>query len=40
MIAAGKYALQTRATDRATDAANAEKAKQRNDYFIIPKGRV
>ena len=38
MIAAGKYALEARSADRATDAANAEKAKQRNDYFIIPKG--
>ena len=38
MIAAGKYALETRAVDKAADAAAAEKLKQRTDYFIIPKG--
>ena len=38
MIAAGKYALETRSVDRAADAAAAEKLKQRTDYFIIPKG--
>jgi hypothetical protein len=38
MIAAGKYALETRSVDKAADAAAAEKLKQRNDYYIIPKG--
>ena len=38
MIAAGKYALESQAADRATDRAAAEKLKQRTDYYIIPKG--
>ena len=35
-IAAGKYALETRAADRATDAANQEKAMIKDNYFIVP----
>ena len=38
MIAAGKYALESQAADRATDRAAEEKLKQRTDYYIIPKG--
>ena len=38
MMAAGKYALESQAADRATDRAAAEKLKQRTDYYIIPKG--
>ena len=38
MIAAGKYALESQAADRAPDRAAAEKLKQRTDYYIIPKG--
>ena len=37
-IAAGKYALQTRASDRATDAANQEKLMNRGKYWIYKKG--
>ena len=36
MIAAGKYALEARSADRATDAANQEKAMIRDNYFIVP----
>lgn len=38
VIAAGKYALQTRSSDRATDAANKEKAMQRGKYWVYKKG--
>tara|TARA_R100001440_G_scaffold17025_1_gene28886 strand:+ start:41 stop:1795 length:1755 start_codon:yes stop_codon:yes gene_type:complete len=38
MIAAGKYALESQAVDKATDRAAEEKLKQRTDYYIIPKG--
>ena len=37
-LAAGKYALQTRATDRATDAANQEKLMNRGKYWVYKKG--
>ena len=37
-IAAGKYALQTRASDRATDAANQEKLMNRGKYWVYKKG--
>lgn len=37
-LAAGKYALQTRATDRATDAANQEKMMNRSKYWVYKKG--
>tara|TARA_R100001509_G_scaffold27323_2_gene14293 strand:+ start:997 stop:2859 length:1863 start_codon:yes stop_codon:yes gene_type:complete len=37
-LAAGQYALQTRATDRATDAANQEKLMNRGKYWIYKKG--
>jgi len=36
MIAAGKFALESRAADRAADAANAEKAMVKDSYFIVP----
>lgn len=38
VLAAGKYALQTRATDRATDAANQEKLMNRGKYWVYKKG--
>ena len=37
-IAAGKYALQTRASDRATDAANQEKLMDRQQYYVYRSG--
>ena len=37
-LAAGKYALQTRATDRATDASNQEKLMNRGKYWVYKKG--
>jgi len=37
-IAAGKYALETRAADRATDAANQEKLMNRGKYWVYKKG--
>ena len=37
-LAGGKYALQTRATDRATDAANREKMMNRGKYWVYKKG--
>ena len=37
-IAAGKYALTTRASDRATDAANQEKLMNRGKYWVYKKG--
>ena len=37
-LAGGKYALQTRATDRATDAANQEKLMNRGKYWVYKKG--
>ena len=38
-IAAGKYALETRAADRATDAANQEKLMNRGKYWVYKKGK-
>ena len=37
-LAGGKFALQTRATDRATDAANREKMMNRGKYWVYRKG--
>ena len=37
-IAAGKYALETRASDRAIDAANQEKLMDRGKYWVYKKG--
>ncbi len=37
-IAAGKYALETRSADRATDAANQEKLMNRGKYWVYKKG--
>lgn len=37
-IAAGKYALESRSSDRAADAASAEKAMNRGKYWIYKKG--
>jgi hypothetical protein len=38
-IAAGKYALETRSADRATDAANQEKLMNRGKYWVYKKGK-
>tara|TARA_R100001509_G_scaffold1215_1_gene1170 strand:- start:2991 stop:4904 length:1914 start_codon:yes stop_codon:yes gene_type:complete len=38
-IAAGKYALETRASDRAVDAANREKSLNRQGYYIFERGK-
>tara|TARA_R110002012_G_scaffold9207_9_gene42329 strand:- start:3231 stop:5090 length:1860 start_codon:yes stop_codon:yes gene_type:complete len=38
-LAGGKYALQTRSTDRATDAANREKSLNRPGYYIFERGK-
>ncbi len=38
-IAAGKYALETRASDRATDAVNREKSFNRPGYYIFERGK-
>tara|TARA_R100001463_G_scaffold96234_1_gene150758 strand:- start:46 stop:1899 length:1854 start_codon:yes stop_codon:yes gene_type:complete len=37
-LAGGKYALQTRSTDRATDTANKEKMMNRGKYWVYKKG--
>tara|TARA_R100000697_G_scaffold1985_1_gene4511 strand:+ start:210 stop:2075 length:1866 start_codon:yes stop_codon:yes gene_type:complete len=37
-IAAGKYALETRASDRAIDASNQEKLMDRGKYWVYKKG--
>ena len=38
-LAAGQYALTARNSDRAKDEVNAEKARQRSDYYIVPKSK-
>ena len=38
-LAAGKYALETRNSDMAKDEVNAEKARQRSAFYIVPKGK-
>ena len=37
-LAAGKYSLTARNTDRAKDAANVEKARSRSSFYVVPKG--
>ncbi len=38
-LAAGQYALTAKNSDKAKDEVNAEKARQRSDYYIVPKSK-
>mgnify|MGYP000008666011 FL=1 len=38
-LAAGQYALTAKNSDKAKDEVNAEKAKKRSDYYIVPKSK-